>query len=76
MNKEVAAQIVMINYEIIEDREGPDSWQDKVLQGLSSHTVRLDEKDVRIHERSLPICSPKPQLAVIFIIRGHINGAF
>jgi hypothetical protein len=59
MNKEVAAKIVMINNEIIEDREGPDSWQDKVLQGLSSHAVRLDEKNVRIHERSLAICSPE-----------------
>jgi hypothetical protein len=58
MDKEVAAQIMLINNEIIEDRESPDSRQDKVLQSLSSHTVGLDKKNVRVHQSSLAIGSP------------------
>jgi hypothetical protein len=76
VDKEVAPKIVMIDYEIIEDCESPDSWQDKVLQGLCSHTISLYEKNVRVHQRSLAICSPEPQLAVIFVVRGHSNEVF
>ena len=47
------------------------AWQYQVLEGLRSCGTGVHEEDVGLHQSLLASRAPKPQLAVVLVVRRH-----